>query len=87
MYMEGHASNDLLSRIPNLISEEENKMLMMKIGDQEDLATIMTMKPDKALGSYGFTIHFYIACWHTIKEDLWRMINHTKRKAKLRRDG
>ena len=49
----------LLSRIPSLISEHDNKYLSKPIMDFEIKDAIWSLQADKALGPNGFTIKFY----------------------------
>ena len=41
------------------------------------------MELDKAPRPNKFIIHFYLICWHIIKNDFWRMRSSTRRKLKM----
>ena len=66
---------NLLLGIHSSIFEEENKKLENPIFENEIIEAIWTLHPDKSPSPYGFTINFYRAAWHIIKEDLKKMLN------------
>ena len=74
---------DILSFIPSLVSAEINSGLTKPFSEQDVVEFIWGMEPDKALGPYGFSIHFFRICWPVIKYDLVRMISSFPRKAKV----
>ena len=55
-------TNDFLSNIPCLVSEEENVELMNPFPKQEIIDVIWAMEPDKAPSHDGFSFHFYRVC-------------------------
>ena len=74
---------DLLSGIPSLINDLENKELSKPIMEFEIKNAIWSLYADKTLGSDDFTINFYKAAWDIIKEDLKIMLNWTRKKNKI----
>eukprot|EP00253_Pinus_taeda_P008973 PITA_08973 len=84
---ENHSNDeeivDFMSNIPNLISPEENAELCRPATEEEIIKVVWSMDVDKALGPDGFTVHFYKACWHIIKVDLYKMISRFMKKAKV----
>eukprot|EP00253_Pinus_taeda_P023946 PITA_23946 len=84
---ENHSNNeeivDIMSNIPNLISPKENAELCRPATEEEIIKVVWSMDPDKAPGPDGFTVHFYKACWHIIKVDLYKMISRFMKKAKV----
>ena len=88
IYMEKDETNplaqaDLLSGIPPLISEYDNKDLSKPIIYFEIKDAIWSLQVDKAPGPDEFTIIFYRAAWDIIKEDLDRMINWMRKRTRL----
>ena len=77
------AHADLLSRIPSLISEWDNKDLSNPIMDFKIKDAIWSLQANKAPGPDGFTINFYRAAWDIIKEDLKRMPNWMRKNDKV----
>ena len=77
------AQAKILSGIPSLITEQDDKELKIPIMEVEIKLAIWSLKADKAPGPDGFTINFYRAAWYTIKDDLKRMLNWTRRKDKV----
>eukprot|EP00253_Pinus_taeda_P023887 PITA_23887 len=84
---ENHSNDeeivDFMSNIPNLISPEENAELCRPATEEEIIKVVWSMDADKAPGPNGFTVHFYKACWHIIKVDLYKMISRFMKKAKV----
>ena len=74
---------DFLSNIPPLASHEDNVGILKPFTKKEIVDVIWAMKPDKAPGPDGFSIHFYRVCWNIIKFDLLRMISTFLKKAKV----
>ena len=57
--IEPLAHVDLLSGIPSLITEQDDKDLSKPIMEFEIKAAIWSLQADKSLGPNGFTINFY----------------------------
>ena len=58
---DGEVSAYFLANVPSLVSSECNDGLMKPFSKKEILDVIWAMEPDKALGSDGFSFHFYKA--------------------------
>ena len=67
----GPSMEVILENVPKLVIEEENQMLNKKISKGEIFAAIRGLEIDKAPDPYGFTMHFYRACWPIIKRDIY----------------
>ena len=63
-----------LSKIPNLINDDDNQLLNSPVSIREIKKALFNMDPDKAPGPDGFIARFYISCWDIIKSDLYRMV-------------
>ena len=72
-----------LSKIPNLISDEDNLLLNNPVSIREIKKSLYKMDPDKAPGPDGFTARFYTSCWVIIKKDLYRMVKKAQNCNKL----
>eukprot|EP00253_Pinus_taeda_P008761 PITA_08761 len=68
------AIRDLLTSIPKLITDDQNKALNRTITLEEVEEAAKDMPNGKALRPDGFTIEFYIACWETIKIEVWEVV-------------
>ena len=69
------AQVELLSVIPSLITEQDDKELTIPIMEVEIKATIWSLKVDKAPKPDGFTINFYRVSSDIIKGYLKNMLN------------
>ena len=71
--------NELLDSIPNMISSQDNDMLMAPFTIQEIHKVIFSFPPDKAPGPDGFTAVFYQSCWDIIGWDLLAAVEESRR--------
>eukprot|EP00253_Pinus_taeda_P006538 PITA_06538 len=74
---------EFLTNIPQLVSAEDNNILLGPATEEEIANIVWSMEPDKAPGPNGFLIHFYRKCWDLIKTDLTKMVHGFMRKAKI----
>lgn len=44
------------------------------------------MEKGKALGLDGFTIDFFQSCWDLVKEELWEVVEESKRTKRVLKD-
>jgi len=77
------AINKITSAIPPLVTEEKNSLLLREFTEQEIEDVVFTMASDKAPGLDGFTIEFFKACWHIIKDDLINLIKNFHRTKRI----
>jgi hypothetical protein len=82
-YGDIEAQENLLQNIPQIINQEDNEKLIMLVTEANILGVLQQMNPDKAPGSDGFTVHFYLLCWHMIKKDLVCMIQYVQKSARM----
>jgi len=59
--------------ISKKISDEQNSKINKEISEEEVLAAIWSLHPDKASRLDEFTIAFYRQHWNIIKKDFMRM--------------
>eukprot|EP00253_Pinus_taeda_P010319 PITA_10319 len=74
---------DLTEAIPRIIIADQNWALCRKITMEEIEEAIRSMPNDKAPGSDGFTINFYKACWNTVKQDVWEVVEDSRRSGTI----
>eukprot|EP00253_Pinus_taeda_P017898 PITA_17898 len=73
------AIQEITISIPNSITEEQNWSLRKRITMEEVEEAVRSMPNDKALGPDGFTINFYKACWKIVKNDIWEIVEDSRR--------
>eukprot|EP00253_Pinus_taeda_P007706 PITA_07706 len=73
------AIQEITIAIPNSITEEQNWSLRKRITMEEVEEAIRSMPNDKAPGPDGFTINFYKACWKIVKNDIWEIVEDSRR--------
>ena len=72
-----------MENVPSLVNAKDNHVLMKPFSEKEIVEFIWVMELDKALGTNGFSVHFYKVCWSIIKTDLVRMVSAFQRKSKV----
>eukprot|EP00253_Pinus_taeda_P035656 PITA_35656 len=77
------AIQEITIAIPRLITEEQNWSLRKKITMEEVEEAVRSMPNDKAPGPDGFTINFYKACWEIVKNDIWEIVEDSRRSKTL----
>eukprot|EP00253_Pinus_taeda_P023359 PITA_23359 len=70
---------EITNAIPKSITEEQNWALRRTITMEEVEEEVRSMPSDKALGPDGFTINFYKACWNIVKQDIWEIVEDSRR--------
>eukprot|EP00253_Pinus_taeda_P028760 PITA_28760 len=73
------AIKELTATIPKSITSDQNWALCREISMEEVEEAIRSMPNDKAPGPDGFTINFYKACWDTVKQEVWEVVEDSKR--------
>ena len=72
------AIKELLTSIPKLINEDQNKALNHEITWEEVEEAVKDMPNGKAPRPNGFTIDFYKACWEIIKTEVWEVVEDSR---------
>eukprot|EP00253_Pinus_taeda_P008428 PITA_08428 len=73
------AIKELTAAIPKTITADQNWALCREISLEEIEEAIRSMSNDKAPGPDGFTINFYKACWSIVKQDVWEVVEDSRR--------
>eukprot|EP00253_Pinus_taeda_P011270 PITA_11270 len=73
------AIQEITNAIPNSITEEQNWALRKTITMEEVEEAVKNMPNDKAPGPDGFNINFYKACWKIVKNDIWEIVEDSRR--------
>ena len=69
----------MFRNIPKIISDDHHHMLGKPI-DMEDVEVMINqMAKEKSPGLDGFTSNFFHACWDWIKEEVWALVEDSKR--------
>ena len=71
------SQREVFRHIPKLIMDEHNHILGKSIEVIEVEMAIKQMEKYKALGSDGFTMNFFHACWDWLKEEIWALVAQT----------
>lgn len=61
---------DLLSRVPRLVTEDDNEVMGSPISEAELWDALNAVDPDSAAGPDGFNGQFFRAAWKIIKDDV-----------------
>ena len=69
----------MLSHIPNIITEDHNQILGKAIKMVEVENVVKQMAKDKAPGLDGFTTNFFHVCWDWMKEEIWALVEDSKK--------
>lgn len=77
------AIREICSAIPSLVTEEQNRALMRAANVEELEEIVKTMKKGTAPGPDGFTIEFYQAGWHFLKEEVLHLIKEARINQKV----
>eukprot|EP00253_Pinus_taeda_P001927 PITA_01927 len=77
------AIKELLKAIPKSINSDQNWALCREITLGEVEEAVNSMSNDKAPGPDGFTINFYKACWHIVRQEVWDVVEDSKRSGSI----
>ena len=69
----------MLSHIHKLITDEHNNILGKSIKLMEVEIFVKQMEKDKAPGPDGFTTNFFHACWDWLKEEIWALVEDSRK--------
>lgn len=67
-------NEDLLSHIPKIISEEQNKIFELPPTLEEVYEVVKVLSMESTAGPDWFNGHFYVTCWNIIRHDLHEAI-------------
>eukprot|EP00253_Pinus_taeda_P009834 PITA_09834 len=73
-----HKTTVVLRKIPKLIAEEHNLLLLCPTDLQEVENVVRQLKAGKAPGSDGFTSNFFHNFWDLIKLELWQVVEELR---------
>ncbi|GLJ17755.1 hypothetical protein SUGI_0309900 [Cryptomeria japonica] len=76
-------SEELFDAVPQLITTEDNEMLMPPFFEEEIRSVLFDLHLDKALGLDGFPARFYQSCWDFMKVDIWKVNEEAHKKGKF----
>ncbi|XP_059073624.1 uncharacterized protein LOC131874320 [Cryptomeria japonica] len=80
---EARVRESMLEATLELITTEDNKMLMKPFKEDEVKVAVFSLHSDKALGPDGFPVRFFQNCWEFIKTDLCKVIEKVRMKGKF----
>eukprot|EP00253_Pinus_taeda_P008343 PITA_08343 len=72
------AINKLLKKIPRIITEEHNSLLIKPISLQEVKEAVKNLKEGKVPGPDGFTSNFLHKFWDLIKDEIWHVVEESR---------
>ena len=70
----------IIAVIPRKVTREDNAMLNKPISMEEVGEAVSQMAQGKALGLDGFTTNFFHLFWYMIKEEVWTIVEESRRK-------
>jgi hypothetical protein len=73
----------ILKHIPKEVTKEKNEALMRPITQEEVDQSLKATPLGKAPGPDGFTSDFFHYCWSFIREDVWEIIEDSRRSGKV----
>jgi hypothetical protein len=77
------AIDSILRNIPKEVTKEKNEALMRPITQEEVDQSLKATQLGKALGPDGFTSDFFHYCWSIICEDVWEIIEDSRKSRKV----
>ena len=73
------AQREVFRHIPKLITDEQNHILGKSIEMTKVEMVVKQMEKDKAPGPNGFTMNFFHACWDWLKEEIWALVEDSRK--------
>jgi len=70
---------EITRHIPKLVTPEHNVMLIRIIECKEVEEAVIQMEKGKAPGPDGFTTDFFQSCWDLVKEEMWEVVEESRR--------
>jgi hypothetical protein len=77
------AIDSILKNIPKEVTKEKNEALMRPITQEEVDQSLRDTPLGKAPGPDGFTSDFFHNCWSIIREDVWEIIEDSRRSRQV----
>lgn len=77
------AINAVITSIPKLITDEQNRFLDFPITLLEVEVVVKVMANGKAPRLDGFTIDFFKACYDIEKQDIWVVVEDSRRASSI----
>jgi hypothetical protein len=77
------AIRKITQHIPKMINENHNEALMRPVTMEEVEQVIWEMPKGKSPGPDGFTVDFYQACWLVIKNEVWEVVEDSRKYKKF----
>eukprot|EP00253_Pinus_taeda_P028693 PITA_28693 len=77
------AIKELTAAIPKTITSDQNWALCRDLSLEEVEEAIRSMPNDKAPGPDGFTINFYKACRSIVKQEVWEVVEDSRRSGTI----
>jgi len=72
------AIEKIIKKIPKIITEEHNELLLRPILPQEVDVAMHQLKAGKAPGPDGFLTTFYHQFWEMIKGEVWQVVEESR---------
>eukprot|EP00253_Pinus_taeda_P031319 PITA_31319 len=72
------AIQNITNKIPRLISDEHNQILLKPVDLQEVESEVKQLKAGKAPGPDGFTSNFFHNFWDLIKNEVWQVVEESR---------
>ena len=79
------SQREVLSHIPKLITDDHNQILGKSIKMTEVETAVKQMAKDKAPRPEGFTTNFFHACWEWLKEEIWALVEDSRKSESILR--
>jgi exonuclease III len=77
------AIESILKNIPKEVTKEKNEALMRPITQEEVDQSLKDTQLGKAPGPDGFTSDFFHYCWSIIREEVWEIIEDSRKSGKV----
>lgn len=74
---------NITQHIPRLVTPEHNAILRCAIDREEVEEAVMQMDKGIAPGPDGFTVDFFQQCWDLVKEEMWEIVEDSRRSRRI----
>ena len=77
LFTANHADDrDILKCVQRRISDEQNKLLIAPVTEEEVKEALFSMHPDKSPGIDGISLAFYQHFWNITSKDVFFAVSH-----------